>query len=142
MYTVYADDICIYDDTQTANLGVKLIEPTLSLAENSAGSFTATVPITNVYYDSFKIFATNITVRRNDDVIWFGRVLSEEMDFWKNKKITCEGALAFLNDTTQLQATYKNISVPDILGIILGVHNEKVGRIDPRRQIFVGSVYY
>ena len=51
MYRIYADGNLIYNDSIPDQEATKLIGATLSLKDNSAGAFEATVPIGNVCYD-------------------------------------------------------------------------------------------
>ena len=56
VYTVYADDKLIHH-SESSSSEVKLINPKLSMEENSSGSFSCTIPPSNVGYD----FVTRIT---------------------------------------------------------------------------------
>ena len=81
MYRIYADDKLIYNDSTPDLTSTKLIDPSLSLKDNAAGSFTATVPIGNVCYDTIYPFDTTIDVyRRNQNGtetwLWRGRPVS------------------------------------------------------------------
>lgn len=136
MYSIYADDLCIYDDRYLSE-DTKVLSPTLTLSDNTAGQLVVTLPPTNVGYDYVVRMVTDISVRKNDEEIWAGRVLSEEKDFWNNRKLTCEGELAFFNDSTQPPAEYHDISVRRFLEILVGIHNAKV---DSNRQFTVGIV--
>ena len=136
MYSIYADDLCIYDDRYLSE-DTKVLSPTLTLSDNTAGQLVVTLPPTNVGYDYVVRMVTDISVRKNDEEIWAGRVLSEEKDFWNNRKLTCEGELAFFNDSTQPPAEYHDITVRGFLNALVGIHNAKV---DTNRQFTVGIV--
>ena len=105
---------------------MKVIKPKLILEDSAAGSLTITLPSTNVGYNLIEKLITDISVRKNDNEIWAGRVISEDMDFWNNRTLYCEGELAFLNDTTQPPAEYHDISVRDFLITLIDIHNSKV----------------
>lgn len=126
MYSVYADNTCIYNDISPME-NLKLISPKLTLEDNAAGSFSMTVPITNVGYNLIKRLTTDISVRKNGREIWAGRVLTEDNDYWNNRILYCEGELAFLNDSTQPQAEYHNMTVRGFLQALIDIHNAKVG---------------
>ena len=156
MYTVYADDVCIFDDT-VEDIRVKLIEPTLTLEDSAAGSFEFTLPIQNQGYGNklngqpvielmktrFHVFRTiqnNGTYETEE--IWEGRAITEEFDFYNNRRIYCEGELAYLNDTTQPQAQYFGnagaiLDVSGFLRTIIENHNKKV---TSDKQFTVGAV--
>lgn len=124
MYSIFAGDICIYD-SQSPLEEVKLTNPKLSIADNSAGSLTFTMPPQNAGYGIVEHLSTEIIVKKDSKEIWSGRVISENKDFLNQRQVTCEGELAYLNDTTQPPAEYHNISVRDFLSTLIDIHNEK-----------------
>ena len=136
MYSIYADDVCIYNDVSPLE-SLSLISPELDLADSSAGTLSFTVPPINVGYDLIQRMTTDITVYKHDDIIWTGRVLSESEDFYKCRSVQCEGALAFLNDSRQPQAEFHNITVENFLSTLISVHNSKV---PPNRRFEIGTV--
>lgn len=136
MYSIYADDICIYNDISPLE-NVKLISPKLVLEDSSAGSLTMTVPVTNVGYDKITRLVTDIVVYRNGEELWAGRVLTEEEGFYKSRVLYCEGELAFFNDSTQPQAEYHNKTVRGFLETLVNIHNSKVAE---NRRFTVGVV--
>lgn len=142
MFTVYADDVCIYSDV-SPSVNYKVNNPTLNLADSAAGSFECTIPPGNAGYDKIDRFRTDIIVYEDkvddDHIYWTGRVIKDEYDFWNNRKIYAEGALAFLNDTIQPPKEFlvENTTVRDFLETIINVHNSKV---DTKRQFEIGTV--
>lgn len=139
MYKIYADDILIYDDT-SADPYIKVASPTLSLEESAAGSLKMTIPPGNAGYDYIVPMVTDIRVEKDGGIIWDGRVIQESKDFWNNRALTCEGALAFLNDTTQPQAEHSYTGVFPIrqyLSDLLTEHNEHTAS---NRRISLGAV--
>lgn len=151
MYSVYADDICIYNDSFMLEDAI-IIDPHLTLEANAAGSFEFTLPSTNKVYATAERLKTEISVRRDGSEIWAGRIVSEEKDFWNNRKLYCEGELAFLNDTTQPMAEYHenymidengtrhddfHTTVTTFLGRLLENHNTNVSS---DKQFTLGTV--
>ena len=136
MYSIYADNLCIYNDISPLEC-VKLISPKLTLEDNAAGSLTMTVPTSNVGYSLIERMKTDITVYKNGEEIWSGRVLTEDMDFWNNRLLYCEGELAFFNDSTQPQAEYHDITVRGFLQTLVNIHNAKVSE---NRRFTLGAV--
>lgn len=156
MYSVFADDICIYDDS-VENIQVKLIDPKLTMEDSSAGSLEFTLPTQNVGYGNkpngqpvielmkttFHVFRTRVNNGNYEtEEIWEGRAITEEFDFYNNRRIYCEGELAYLNDTTQPQAQYFGnagaiLDVSGFLRTIIANHNKKV---DSSKQFTVGAV--
>ena len=136
MYTIYADDICIYNDMSPLE-ELRLISPELVLEDSAAGSLTLTIPYTNVGYSLIQRLTTDITVFKEGNEIWSGRVIEEDRDFQNSRKIYCEGELAFLCDSTQPQAEYHDISPENLLRALIGIHNSKV---EERKRFEVGVV--
>lgn len=135
VYTVYADDILIHH-SESSSPEVKLITPKLSMEENSSGSFTFTVPPSNVGYNYITRITTEIIVKRQtvdsqtgllgkEKEIWSGRVIDEKTDFFNNRQMTCEGALSYLNDTIQPQAKYERYTPASMLTTLINNHNDK-----------------
>lgn len=136
MYSVYAGNTCIYDDTSN-DKSLRLIAPTLELADSAAGSFKMTVPVTNAGYNLIERLKTYITVMKDGEEMWEGRVIDESIDFWKNRTLTCEGELAYLNDSTQPPAEYHDLTVRGFLETLIQIHNSKVSE---ERRFTVGAV--
>lgn len=136
MYTIYADGVCIYNDVFSLD-NMRLVSPKLTLEDNAAGSLVMTLPPTNIGYESIVRMVTDIEVRKDGKSYWSGRVLSESKDFWNNRVLTCEGALAFFNDTTQPPAEYSGLSIREFLEKLVEIHNTKVSE---NRRFIVGAV--
>lgn len=116
----------IYDDIYL-NDDVKASSPKLDISENAAGTFTIKLAPTNNGYSIVEKLKTQIIITKNSNVIWSGRIISIKEDFQKNKTITCEGALAYLNDTIQPQEFYENYTVGDIIMALIYEHNDQIG---------------
>ena len=136
MYSIYADGVCIYNDIFVLD-DMVVLNPKLSMEDSCAGSLSITLPPTNRGYKTVAHMTTDISVCKNEEEIWSGRVLSEEKDFWNNRVLYCEGELAFLNDSTQPPAEYSKMSIREYLERLLLVHNSKV---PDNRRIFIGAV--
>lgn len=136
MYSIYADDACIYSDVFALE-SMKVISPKLTLEDNAAGSLTMKLPQKNVGYGSIARMTTDISVQKDGVEIWAGRVLSESMDFYNNRDLYCEGELAYFNDSTQPPAEFSGQSIRAYLEELIRVHNSKVGA---NRQFSIGAV--
>ena len=136
MYSIYADDVCIYSDVFALE-SMKVISPKLTLEDNAAGSLTMKLPQKNVGYGSIARMTTDISVQKDGVEIWAGRVLSESMDFYNNRDLYCEGELAYFNDSTQPPAEFSGQSIRAYLEELIRVHNSKVGA---NRQFSIGAV--
>ena len=136
MYSIYADDICIYDDSFTIE-SMKALNPKLTLEDNAAGSLSLTLTPQNAGYSSITRLISDISVRKDGIELWAGRVLSENMDFWNNRILYCEGELSFFNDSIQPPAEYPNTTIREYLQRLIAVHNSKV---DESRRFTLGAV--
>lgn len=125
MYNIYSDGVCIHSAKALLKEN-KVLNPKLTLTDNAAGSLDITVPPGNSGYDRIERMSSELVVKREDVEIWSGRVITEKGDFWNQRTLTCEGELAYLNDTHQEPASYTDIDVSDFLTTILDFHNSKV----------------
>ena len=138
-----SDSLCIYDTASPVE-ELALIDPTLHLESDAAGSFEATIPQTNLGWGKrnatdYKIekMVTKIKIEfqrtssSTPKTIWKGRFLSVETDFKNKLKVYAEGAYAFLNDTSQTPHVYDPDDIgtdiaETILADILSKHNAHV----------------
>lgn len=136
MYYVYCDGNLIYDpfdlDPET-----KLVSPELALADNAAGSLSFTMPPGHEAYDGLERMTSTLGVFQDDEQLFEGRITEETSDFYKRKKIYCEGCLAYFNDSIQPPAEYHDITVRGFLEKLVAIHNSKVSA---NRQFTVGAV--
>ena len=116
---------------------MKVLNPKLVLEDNGAGSLSMKLPPMNVGYASIIRMITDISVQKDGEEIWAGRVLSENKDFWNNRDLYCEGEMAFFNDSSQPPAEYNGLSVRAYLERLIAVHNSKV---TPNRRFTLGAV--
>lgn len=136
MYSIYADGVCIYSNVFALE-SMKVLSPKLVLEDNGAGSLSMKLPPMNVGYESIIRMITDISVQKDGEEIWAGRVLSESKDFWNNRDLYCEGEMAFFNDSSQPPAEYRGLSVRAYLERLIAVHNSKVAA---NRQFSLGAV--
>ena len=150
VFEVYAGNQLIHH-SQSPSPDVKLLDPKLTLEVNAAGSFKCKIPPSNVGFLTVNRLTTVIYVKKNGTEIWSGRIIEENSDFWGNRSITCEGALAYLNDTSQPPHEYHEGdeehpgSIPDptvvqtFLQKLITIHNEKVS-VDKRFAVGIVTV--
>ena len=116
MYVVYADDKVIYSPLMVQQ---KLVssEAKITYEFNKAGSFSIIIPVSHPEYSNIKKLKSIITVKDDNKEIWRGRVIDATRDFYNNKKIVCEGELAFFNDALIPPYDYseKGITVGEML---------------------------
>lgn len=153
IYRVVLDDLY---DLHTSDIDCMLLNPSLELEMNSAGSFNFTLPPAHPCWDRIEILKSTIDVYEDDDLIFTGRVANIDKN-WNNERVVeCEGALAYFNDSIHRQMKWENpipIAVdPDdqpedptqhrqnFLEDILDNHNVFVGNAT-NRQIHMGHIY-
>lgn len=136
MWSVEADGVNLFATGVQANSKHVLLDPVITEEINSAGSFTFGMPYTNERYNEIKLRTSTIEVFKDEKIFWRGRPLTANIGFNRTMNITCEGALAFLNDTVYPPDTCK-LRLSLFLDKLIANHNEKC---DQNRQIHVGSV--
>ena len=127
MYQVLCDNLPLYD---LRDESLVLKSPKVDLKENNAGSFTFTILPTHPYYDKIQKMKSVIQVMDNEDEIFCGRVIDEQIDFYNRKKVTCEGELGFFNDSVQRPAVYHNMTVRGYLQTLLNIHNAQIAELN------------
>ena len=136
MYSIYANDACIYSDVFALE-SMKVMNPKLTMEDNAAGSLVMTLPPQNVGYSTIDRLTTDISVQKDGVELWSGRVLQENKDFYNNRVLYCEGELAFFNDSTQPPGEHAGLSVRAYMERLINVHNSKV---PANRQFRLGAV--
>lgn len=127
MYQIFADNICIYDD-KSPMATLKVLNPKLTMEDNAAGKLEFTLPADSAGYPVIHRLSSKVSVFKDGEEIWSGRVITENKDFYNQRKLTCEGELAYLNDTTQPMAEYhleSSTVVDDFLKALINNHNSK-----------------
>lgn len=135
MYAIYVDGQLLYS---TAIVGEEsiILSPKLSLDVNSAGSLSFTIPPTNRKYDSIKKLKSIITVEQDGELIFRGRALDDEVDFYRQKKVYCEGDRSFLMDSVQRPYEFSG-KVRDLFKQLITKHNEVV---ETEKRFTVGTI--
>ena len=133
MYRVYCDGLPIYKDKLE---GRKIFSPSLDLELNKTGSFSFTLYPDHPYYGSIQKLKSIITVYQEDYLLFRGRVLDDEIGFYNERKVTCEGELAFLLDSIKRPYDFTG-SVAEYLALLLDSHNAQV---DETKRFILGNV--
>lgn len=137
MYKVYCDNFLLYADSHK---DYKVVSPKLELELNKAGKFEFSIYPNHPHYGLIRKMKSIISVYHNDTLVFRGRVLNSEKGWINESKVTCEGELAFFNDSIIRPYDYISngqITVSDFLAFIIGEHNSQV---DGERQFKLGTV--
>ena len=131
-------------DTRDVLTHRTLVDPHVKVEMGKAGSCEFTILPTHTLYDKLKRMVTFITVEEidpdiNHDIVLFkGRIVELETDLYGQKKVTCEGDLAYLGDSYTPPLASKNtvIAVPRYFEEIITQHN---GQVEAAKQFTVGD---
>ena len=133
IYKVFMNGTSIYE----SDGNVIILEPRLSQEVNTAGSFEFTMPAIHRSYDLPTLLTSEVEVYEGENMIFFGRPTEIELDIDLQKKVYCEGGLAYFNDSIQEPFTFDTIDRVELLGYLVEKHNEMVPE---NRQFTVGNV--
>lgn len=139
MTVVNSEELCIYSD-ETVEDKFKVESASLKLQEGNAGSLTLKMPPINVGYNEIETLATQIIVRKDGAVYWFGRVIEVKIDYNNNKEVLCEGAFNYLMDTIQ-PPYHASSSISSWITHLIEAHNTMVvAANEPWKQVVVGYI--
>lgn len=136
MYTIYADDALLYSPVDEE---LSVLSPMLETQCNAAGTLTFVLLPEHPMYSALHKMRTRIDVRQDDEIIWRGRVLETETDFYRQKTVTCEGELTYLVDSVlhpYKLADYDGTAA-GLFRLYLTRHNEAVS---DAQQFQIGNV--
>lgn len=122
MYRVYCDDQLLYHSKLSS---LKIFNPSLELEVNKTGSFEFTIHPDHPRYGLIHKLKGIITVYQGETLLFRGRVLDDEIGWHNEKKVKCEGDLAFLLDSIQRPYDYTG-SITGYLEMLLDSHNAQV----------------
>lgn len=133
MYRVYCDRLLLYH-SKLENL--QIFDPSVELEVNKTGSFDFMVQQDHQYYGLIRKMKSIITVYQDDYLLFRGRVLDDEVGWYNNRKISCEGELAFFIDSIQRPYEFTG-SIRDFLAMLIDNHNAQV---DAEKRFALGNV--
>lgn len=133
MYRIYADQWLLHDDRLEE---LRVMSPKLALEVNTTGSLTFSIYPEHIHYSHIAKFKTIITIYQDDALLFRGRVLDDEIGFYNEKQVVCEGQLAFLLDSIQRPYEFTG-SVLAYFTMLVNNHNSQVEAV---KQFAVGNV--
>ncbi|MEG0989026.1 MAG: phage tail spike protein, partial [Clostridium sp.] len=125
----------ILHDQRDRNLTV--LEPRLCLTLNKTGTLDFRIPEEHKYYSTIKKLKSDIQVIEDGKLIYEGRIIVDELDFYNTRSITCEGSLAFFLDSVQRPFKVSGKSPREFLAQMISSHNEQV---EARKRFTLGQV--
>ena len=127
----------VFFNTDSVYEGYNVTKAEVALELGSAGSATFGIPPVNIFYGDFNKLVDAVSVYRDDDEIFFGRVYGVSGAFDTVHTVSCEGYLAVLNDSVFEPDTYE-CSLEELFTAIIESHNEKC----PAWPISVGELEF
>lgn len=137
-YRVLLDGIDIYDPTQ---LPLTFTTPRVVCGLSDAGSFDFVMPKGHIFYNNVIPYGSTIEVFEDGQSIFYGRPTLPKIDFYENKQVHCEGALAFLNDVIVPPIKVSGgakITMKEYIEILFEHYNKTCRRED--RKLILGTV--
>ena len=110
--------------------------PILTLEAGKAGSLSFTMYPNHPEYDSLRRMLGRVVVYEDDTELFRGRILRMETNLYKERKVTCEGDLAYLMDSIADPGEYTE-SISAHFSRLVDMHNRQVER---DKQFAVGIV--
>ena len=138
--SVYCGDNLIYSTTIDS---LKVIAPKVTQEVNKTGTFEFDIYPNHPYYDMIKRFTDIVTVYDDgiSEPLFRGRIIKDEKGFYNEKKVICEGELAFLLDSIQRPYSFPTTgydTTPEgLLRYYIDRHNAQVSA---EKQFTVGIV--
>lgn len=142
MYKVYCDGERIYDARFE---DYQIFNATVELELNKTGSFVFDIFPDHPKYGVLRKLKSEIIVLQDNLLIFRGRILNEEIGFYNQRQVTCEGELAFLLDS--IMRPYGSETEPwrgtpeEYLTMLIDNHNEQMQLAGETNKVFrVGRV--
>lgn len=104
MYSIYCDGQLLYAPNVVETYPVS--GAVLRQELNKADSLTFTMYQNHPLYDSINLMKSTLVVFDGNEPISILRPIARERDFYNNVKYTCEGCLAFFNDSIVPEYSY------------------------------------
>lgn len=110
--------------------------PILTLEAGKAGFLSFTMYPNHPEYDSLRRMLGRVVVYEDDTELFRGRILRMETNLYKERKVTCEGDLAYLMDSIADPGEYTE-SISAHFSRLVDMHNRQV---ESDKQFAVGIV--
>lgn len=132
MYRVTCNGKLLHDSQMEL---LRIHNTKVDLELGKTGAFDFVIYPEHPYYDSVNVMLSYITVYRLDKIIFSGRVLKIEYGFHNEKRVSCEGELAYLLDTL-VEPTAFYGSYNEYFDRLINIHNAQV---DKTKQFSIGD---
>ena len=136
MYEIFLNGSLIYS-TSRVELQRGIITKSFHLEVQKAGALEFTVHPSHPAYDEFRSLVSEVTVTDDGEEIFRGRVLSQSTTFYGERTVSCEGNLAYLNDSVLPSTDDVTESVESFFRRCISTHNSQV---ENWKQFEVGEI--
>ena len=133
VYKLYCDNNLLYH-SNIENL--KIFNASVELELNKTGSFDFELQQDHPYYSRMEQMKSILRLYQDDYLLFRGRVLDEEIGWRNERKLHCEGDLAFLLDSKQRPFTFTGTPA-EVLAYVLELHNAQV---EEEKRFLPGNV--
>lgn len=139
MYQILCDNFVLHDARVD---GLQVIGAKCDLEVNKTGSLTFSVLPTHPHYADIVKHKSIIRLIHDDELVFLGRVLNDEINFNNIKNVECEGELSFLLDSVQRLKEYhldggSDNVIKTYLQDLISIHNSQV---DDYKKFTIGNV--
>lgn len=114
----------------------QIYEDEWSEAVGRTPTFKFMIDPVHPYIEKIKPLSSEILIYENDQVVFFGRVMTPSSDIYNTHTVQCMGGLSYLADSQQAPFTLTG-PVRDFLEQVLNVHNSMV---EQRKRMKLGVV--
>lgn len=133
MYTIRLDDTLMFDPRVDE---LEIFDARAQFEVNKTNGLDFTVYPSHPLYARFKRFKSIVELYQNNLLLFRGRVLNDEAGLYNEKKIICEGELAYFNDTIIRPFEFQG-TIEGFLSYIISQHNSQVENI---KKFTLGNV--
>lgn len=137
-WTLYVDGYPLYLPGVDA---YKVFNPKFEPDVDKASKLTFTVYPDHPNFARVTKLAPTVILYYGSEIKFRGRILNDKLGWHNEKTVTCEGELAFLNDSVQRPFSFplddEHTGPADYFAFLIGRHNEQV---EADRRFIVGNV--
>ena len=135
MYRINYDTFLLHDLKVPKEHGYYLIDPILKEEVNKVAELDFDISSTHPNFDKLEHLVPSIELKKNDKVIFKGRIIKEQQNMDKSKQVTCESVLAFLFDSVVRPYSFQG-TPEDLFKFYVDNHNSQV---DIDKQFKIGK---
>lgn len=135
MYRINYDDSLLHDLQVPSEYGYYLLEPILKEEVNKVAGLEFSISSTHPNFDKLEHLVPSVLLKKDNKIIFKGRIIKEQQNMDKSKQVVCESILAFLFDSVVRPYNFQG-SPEDLFKFYIDNHNEQV---DIDKQFKIGK---